>query len=126
MKVYFMDKSGRKVPLKVRSQSDSTVVYEEDQGAPVLVPSSQWCQDLCEQIGSTGQALSVALYNVLEAYSKHYPQGYVREPLSKKRLDELVDWLEELRQEAVADEEESWWNRPEAFDSKSVLVELGA
>jgi hypothetical protein len=120
-----MDSSGRKVPLKLRSQSDSALVYEKDNDTPVTVDASEWCRDLCEQIGSTGQSLPVALYNVLEAYSKQYPKGYVREPLSQKSLVELVDWLEELRQEAVDDDEDSWWNRQEAFNSKSVLAELG-
>lgn len=121
---YFIDAVGRRIRLKVVSRTKNSVEFAEDLNVPFLISSTQWTDDLFDEIAASGESPSKALATLLDYYVATYPQGYEREPLTKDDLARCVSYFEALRSEAVDEGEDSWWGRSPPVTSEVVLSVL--
>lgn len=121
---YFIDAVGRRVRLKVVARTKDSVELAEDLDVPTIISSMQWIDELFEEIAASGASPSKALTTLLDHYRATYPQGCEREPLTKTDLARCVSYFEDLRQEAVANEEDNWWGQSPPVTPEVVLSAL--
>lgn len=125
MKYVYVNPEGKRISLRVKSSKGGVTVLEDAVTEPVKISASEWVADVLSQIEGTGNLPLTAIEHVLDGYSQRYQGNYVRGPISKKALRDCVVYLESLRAEAIAEQEDSAWTTEAPFTEASVLEMFG-
>jgi hypothetical protein len=116
MDYFYTTATGETVRLALSSKTKKKMVFVDAVVASAFrIPAATWVEDLLAEVAASGRAPSSALSAVLEEYRRtHGP--IKREPLTPELLQRCTESFEAWRLQAVADQEESWWNSPVPFD----------
>jgi hypothetical protein len=116
MKYIYRQKDGTELELELFERTpDHTLILVEKDLTIVEITSHRWTNDLTGMVAASGQDPGTVLHSLMEHYDTIYPSGWRRDRVTVPDLREMAMYFEELRKEAVAENEDSSWNSPNVF-----------
>lgn len=112
MKYVYKNDDGKEINLKIVKVDGDTTYFEESD--EILITSEQVYDDLVSEISLGGVHYLAAHEIITDRYSTQY-ENVSWEPLNKELRQKLFLYLEELRQNAGDDENDTFYNDGEPW-----------
>jgi hypothetical protein len=131
MKYFFTNDDGE-IELEIASKSSTKTVFKVKDKTALFVPSSDWVSEVQEVSSGTALSLSRSYETVRVSYSAQvlqaplmYPGGVDFELPTKAEVQDLLDTMNNYREQDLADnEEESPFFRNTPFELQDLISEI--
>lgn len=131
MKYYFSSDEGE-VEIEIHSQDKKKTVFKVKNNGELLINSEEWVADVLEEAAATGLSLSRSFDNVSTIYTRKvkaapnmYPGGVVYESPTAAEVENLLETMNEYREDDVKNnEEESPYYRETPFTLEDLIAEI--